>query len=640
MRLHRLELTAFGPFPGTEVVDLDRLNEAGLFLLTGPTGAGKTSILDAICFALYGGVPGSRNGAKSFKSDHADGDTVPSVELELTVRDRRFRLRRQPGWQRPSRRAKAGYVDERTKASIEELVDASWRVHSTRVDEVGHLVSTLLGMNMAQFCQVVMLPQGEFQTFLGAGAKERHDVLESLFHTHRFQAIERWLADHRRSLDVACHEAEAGLDQLLARTAEVSTGVDGLVTATRPETSEQGDADYLDLITAFEGRSADLVSAATSAAEAQVTAAESAKQAQHALDTARTLLELQRRHRDALNRRDELVSAATEVRRREREVLLAQRAGAFEPLLELVSEADRTLHEAHGAVEDALEQVWRPTRQHDLSTQDATTAQVHELTQQLARLEALVGVQEELDGLQAELVTLDVELSSARVEEVELDAALAELPEQLDVAHQRRAAGLSAHDLVAAVDHEVRIAKDRCDAARQVAARTVEIDDLDATLLSARERRVVAREAAQDVRERRIAGMAAELAAQLRPGAACPVCGSADHPQPAMRVDGASDADDESAAFAVLDETELSVAQLTQRRERLSTQRAAADRASSGHTIEQAEAELAVVLGRRDVVTTTAADLPAANTHLADLEAGQIDLRRRLEVVRRIVHIG
>ena len=112
MRIHRLELTAFGPFPDTEVVDFDRLNASGLFLLTGPTGAGKTSILDAICFALYGAVPGSRNAAKAFKSDHAAGDAVPSVTLELTVRDRRVRIVRQPGWSRPSRRAKSGLVEE------------------------------------------------------------------------------------------------------------------------------------------------------------------------------------------------------------------------------------------------------------------------------------------------------------------------------------------------------------------------------------------------------------------------------------------------------------------------------------------------------------------------------------------------
>ena len=177
MRVHRLEITAFGPFPGTEVIDFDELNESGFFLLTGPTGAGKTSILDAICFGLYGAVPGVRNNAKDLKSHHAPPREQPVVELEVTLRDRRFRFRRTPAWRRPSSRAKVGYVDENASVQAAELVDGEWVSRGTRLDEVGLLVTRVLGMSKEQFCQVVMLPQGQFETFLRSGAKERHDVL-------------------------------------------------------------------------------------------------------------------------------------------------------------------------------------------------------------------------------------------------------------------------------------------------------------------------------------------------------------------------------------------------------------------------------------------------------------------------------
>jgi exonuclease SbcC len=93
MRLHRLTVSAFGPFAGTEQVDFDGLNDAGLFLLTGATGAGKSSLLDAVCFALYGTVPGAR-GTKALKSQHAPIDAPPEVVLDFTVRDRRFTVRR------------------------------------------------------------------------------------------------------------------------------------------------------------------------------------------------------------------------------------------------------------------------------------------------------------------------------------------------------------------------------------------------------------------------------------------------------------------------------------------------------------------------------------------------------------------
>ena len=96
MRLHELEATAFGPFGGTVRVDFDALSDGGLFLLTGATGAGKTSVLDAVCFALYGEVPGDRQVAKRLRSDHAAPGVRPEVRLELTVAGRRFRLVRSP----------------------------------------------------------------------------------------------------------------------------------------------------------------------------------------------------------------------------------------------------------------------------------------------------------------------------------------------------------------------------------------------------------------------------------------------------------------------------------------------------------------------------------------------------------------
>src|SRR6476620_7312217 len=98
MRLHHLEVTAFGPFADTVAVDFDHLSEAGLFLLSGATGAGKTSVLDAVCFALYGAVPGERNDAKRLRSDQADPSSAPRVELEATLAGRRFRIVRSPAW--------------------------------------------------------------------------------------------------------------------------------------------------------------------------------------------------------------------------------------------------------------------------------------------------------------------------------------------------------------------------------------------------------------------------------------------------------------------------------------------------------------------------------------------------------------
>ncbi|MFI6322518.1 AAA family ATPase [Nonomuraea sp. NPDC050556] len=197
MRPHSLTLTAFGSFPGTETVDFDTLAEAGLFLVHGPTGAGKTTILDALCFALYGQVPGQRNSARSLRCDHAPAGVGPSVTLEVTVRGRRLRISRSPAWQRPKLRG-SGVTEEKAKVVLSELVGTAWQGLTTRADEAGDLIGGLLGMNADQFCQVAMLPQGDFARFLRADGDDRRKLLERLFTVKVFTQAESWLAEHRK----------------------------------------------------------------------------------------------------------------------------------------------------------------------------------------------------------------------------------------------------------------------------------------------------------------------------------------------------------------------------------------------------------------------------------------------------------
>jgi len=176
VRLHHLAVTAFGPFAETAEVDFDELSAAGVFLLTGATGAGKTSVLDAVCFALYGQVPGDRAGARHLRSDHAPGGLAPRVVLRLSIGDRTFRFTRSPAWSRPKQRG-AGETKVPAHVVVEELRGDGWAALTNRLDDAGLLVADLLGMTAGQFTQVAMLPQGRFQTFLRARSEERHQLL-------------------------------------------------------------------------------------------------------------------------------------------------------------------------------------------------------------------------------------------------------------------------------------------------------------------------------------------------------------------------------------------------------------------------------------------------------------------------------
>ena len=217
MRIHRLEISAFGPFAGTEHIDFDRLSAHGLFLLNGATGAGKTSVLDAICFALYGSVPGARQEGKRLRSDHADAAAEPRVTCEFSAKGRHFEVSRTPAWNKPSARGRNGFTEQKANTLLRERVDGQWIEKSGRNDEAGAEISSVLGMDRDQFTRVVMLPQGDFAAFLRSKPADRLDLLQSLFGTQRFEAVEQELA--RRAADSRAEVASLNsqLELLLAQ---------------------------------------------------------------------------------------------------------------------------------------------------------------------------------------------------------------------------------------------------------------------------------------------------------------------------------------------------------------------------------------------------------------------------------------
>ncbi|MFG1861642.1 AAA family ATPase [Microbispora bryophytorum] len=343
MRLHRLRLVAFGSFPGTEEVDFDALGEAGLFLIHGPTGAGKTTVLDAVCYALYGRVPGQRESARSLRCDHAPPDRGPSVTLELTIRGRRLRITRSPSWMRPKLRG-SGLVEEKAKARIEELTEpgGQWIVRSTRSDEAGDFVNTLTGMTAAQFCQVAMLPQGEFAKFLRAGGEERRELLERLFSVRVFGDVERWLADHRTRTWRDAQE----------RGQRVESVLDRMRGAAGDDLPLPGDADDPaawagEVLGLARGALADAVAARGASQEALLAA-------RARLEEGRALADRQRRHAAALARRQELDAAADE--RSDLEAMLdeAARADRVAPLIRQAAQRAEAAAKARRVAADAV----------------------------------------------------------------------------------------------------------------------------------------------------------------------------------------------------------------------------------------------------------------------------------------------
>jgi DNA repair protein SbcC/Rad50 len=185
MRPLKLTMSAFGPYPSEEIIDFTNLKGKNIFLITGPTGAGKTTIFDAISYALFGEASGSSRDNDSLRSHFAEIDTLTYVELEFELRGEVYRVKRNPKQESKKLRGEGLRVKES---------DAEFQLPDgkliTQIKNVDDKISSILGINKNQFRQIVMLPQGEFRKLLEAESKEREVIFRKIFGTEAFQTIQ------------------------------------------------------------------------------------------------------------------------------------------------------------------------------------------------------------------------------------------------------------------------------------------------------------------------------------------------------------------------------------------------------------------------------------------------------------------
>ena len=550
MRLHRLTMRAFGPFAGVETIDFDELCEAGLFLLTGPTGAGKTTILDAVCFALYGSVPGAR-GVKALKSQHAADDASPEVELDFSVRDRRFVVRRTPEWTRPKRRG-TGLVTEKASATLVETRHDEDHLLSSRAQEVGHFIGELVGMQSTQFVQVAMLPQGEFQRFLRASSQDRHDVLQHLFRTNRFARIEEWVHGHSRTLRERATSGQATVQRLLHTIADRSEAElpDQLV-----EDVWVGD-DVPDLAVAWAREILASTQQRCRVAERSRTEAAAASDAARREHEEATLrLRAWERRTAAESALAELDAEATTADTLRQRLDADARASRCGPLLEVLTGADaergRSAERQAAAVEilaTTVSPFYTPSGPPAVADLDVAEQSIRA---RLTRTESLLPRETALRDAERELDDTEQALDAATHSREEADARRDSLPAELAALSERLAAVGEVAGRADALTTALEAATGRLQAARELSARAIELDELRELHRGVRDRAADARDHVQSLVARRLAGIAAELAGQLADGDPCQVCGSTVHPDPAEVAAGAvTEAEQDEAARA------------------------------------------------------------------------------------------
>ncbi|HEX4221079.1 MAG TPA: SMC family ATPase, partial [Pseudonocardiaceae bacterium] len=621
MRLHHLQVRAFGPYPRTESVDFDALGADGLFLLHGDTGAGKTTLLDAVAFALFGTVPGARGETKRLRCDYAEADVATEVRLEFTVQQHRLLVVRGPEYERLKRDG-SGTTTQRAKASLTWVgTPASGHAPDglARIDEVNRTVARLLGMTAEQFFQVVLLPQGDFARFLRAETADRERLLEKLFGTQRFADIEQWFRTARAERGRAVEEIRQDVREVLARVAQAA-GVE-------PDDDRPADIDWL---AALHARLRDVTVAAE---KEDLLAREDRVRAEQELVDRRDLAERIRRVTAAVATLAELENGAAARRAVADELSAALRCQPVRLAATSARRAEAELADAVAAEQRALAVLG------ELPGTDGDVAALRTLAGALREdaggLRQLVAQADEQRVESDRLVDLSARQQRGDARLTELTERLTNLPRRLVAAHAERDAAMSAAgrldglrarvvDLRALHADALRLpAMEQAEAvSRAEAAAAIDVHQL-------------AREALLDARQRRLDGMAAELAGALVPDQPCPVCGGADHPEPAVAstdsVDGADEtiaAEAEQAANADRNRAELAAARTRHRLDALAEHLAGRTAAELGGELDSSEKDLAATEER-------AATVPARTELVSRLETEASGLRTEQTEVER-----
>ena len=479
MRFHTLAISGFGPFAGEEAIDFDRLGSAGLFLLAGPTGAGKTTVLDALCYALFGETTGEgqakgsidgRSGAE-LRCTRSTADRKTKVDLAFSVGGRTYRVERNPEYERAALRG-GGIAREAAKAVLYRRTDAAaetpgeWEPIATKVRDVNERVHDVTGFTADQFRRVIVIPQGRFRDVLVSSGEAREELLKRIFGTDSYERFES-IVSGRRTAAQSAHDAVRREREVLLQGHDWAAGMDDTSVA----------AALLERAQAAAEEAAAMAARLSDVAQRHTAATEALGQAREIERLARALKAAQDRDR----------RAQEEVARR------APDRATLEAAIE-AREPARLLHE------------WRM-----LAGQHAAAVAAEREREEAAAAAAEIVTGRTTTRDQAEQAHARTTEIGQRLGEIAAHLADAEtVRERFDVA-QKAVATAEAREGTASKVSGV--------AAAAACAAADELQHTETNLV--------------DATSRYLAGTAARLAAGLTDHAACPVCGSTEHPRPA-----------------------------------------------------------------------------------------------------------
>ena len=566
-----LTLQEFGPYTGTQTVDFQELDEQRLFLIHGPTGSGKTALLDAICFALYGETSGSDRGGHDLRSDFASADCPTEVVLDFEFGQTRYRITRRPRQQLAKQRgegltSKSENATLWQHASVEESKtpdavgadDPEGKVLAEGKREVDEKIHDVLGFEVDQFRQVVMLPQGKFRRFLSASSSDREDLLKVLFETGPFEDLQKVLKEMKS-------EAKADVESVRQKQK-------GELDRHGVESVEQLEAkrDKADQLCGL--------------------ASQRHQDLKDRLDDARSALRSARKDRERLDEQKEAAEAlkALEEERgaheeRKRELQSANRAAQVVPYEKAMEERKEEAQSARNAVDKAtaaLEAAEERLQKAEtaLETERKRDGEREELRDRIKTIESLGDTVEELGQIADKIKDAESEQEEAAKALTEREEERAEVQAKQDEAKAKREDTQEAAIQLELLEAKAKAAERRLEEARTLAKKRDALEEA-ASHIKEEDRHVDtceetlrgARAHLEGLEQQRMDGYATVLARDLSDGEACPVCGAHEHPSPAT---GAHDVPDPTELKEARAEVDAAQEALTEARDKRSEARA------------------------------------------------------------------
>lgn len=680
MILHNLEFEAFMAYPKRQEINFDTLNNAGVFLLNGPTGAGKTTILDAICYALYGETSSDRESAKLHSTYAAHNGTKPRVLLDVTLHGKRLRIDRTPAYNKPiTRGARKGQMrEESAKATLAELApgadpadEKAWTPISSSVAEVNRTIAERTHLTKEQFLKVVLLPQGQFAQFLKSKPKERKELLKKMFPVEHYEQLFAALTEEAKTAQQEVAQDENTQRGYLERARVEMLALQALLDAADPdaeEAAEEGNETSEQLT--VESVTAETLDAwvAGEVERARETSAREKQEQQRLTDEAdrhtRLLTEraqLQadwREYEQLCERRTRLTERADEHKAQREELAQARAAAPLHAQYAQVhaeSQALAARQQEQAACASALDEngnaLLAALRDENISPEvtfpeETTFAALASLepADQENQLEALLDTLRALQKKDAQLTEEEaaaaallkqahsLEQDKSRAEKMlsDLTAQAEQLAEELagySTAEEERtlAAHLlteaqQKHDAAQQMQQKLDAASAAVAAAQKQSKRTATAEQKAQEKWQASARQALAAtEEFKNLQVLRLAQASSLLARELKDGEPCAVCGSVEHPAPAQIAEGEQ----------LIERADLDAAKEREDKahQQARTHELAKDRATKAHQ-EASEAlaaartqyETLAAQGECDV-EQTAAQLQQAQTRLAQAQS-------------------